>query len=832
MSIDFKLANILGTVYSNGTPVFTHDGKTVISPVGNRVSAFDLIENKSFTFQYEHRKPVSHICVNQQQTLMLTVDVDGRGILVNLKSRQVLHHMNFKEAVGSLSFSPDGAKIAVASGNKLQLWNTPSKLDERQFAPFVRHRVYTGHYASITHVSFSKDSRFVLTSSRDMSSRVFSIESEDKFAATQLNGHKDAVLGTFFSDDQETIYSVSKDGAVFEWQFSDDEDKWVTTSKEFVSENGEVVCTSFCAKNSLLVIGFNTGAFGLYELPGVNKIQMLSVSQNSVDYVELNSTGEWLLLASAELGQLMVYEWQSESFILKQQSQYDSLRCLVYSPDGTKAVTGSADGAIKVWDTQSGFCIITFTQHTAEVTALKFSARNVLFSASLDGSVRAFDLKRYRNFRVFVAPERVQFSSLAVDPSGELVCAGSLDNFDIHVWNVQSSALVDRLSGHEGPVQSLDFSPDGSLLASGSWDRTAKLWSFFGRTSTTEQAVFQAEVINVCFRPDGKQFAASTRDGLVAVYDVKTMQQVSEIDLQNDLRQGRFETDTFTSKNSARGNYASSIKYSIDGTMILAGGNSKYVCLYDIQNSVLLKRFVVSKNMALDGTLDFLNSKNIVDGLSLKLVDHDEVDEKVAAGVVDAKARRKWKSEQLPGTKTRAVIGVQAVFFSPLGRSFAVASTEGLLVYALDDAVAFDPFELDTETTLENCYKASQRGDHLQALVMAFRLGVPQAVSDVVLRTPQPSVPVVVSQLPQVYIKKLLAYLGKESVHIEFHLLWLRSCLEYHGRYISDNKTEFAGVLRSTQKFVLGAKKVLSVAAENKFDAQVFQTPLITEEAD
>lgn len=829
MSIDFKLANVLGTVFSSGTPVFTPDGRAVLSPVGNRVSYFDLVENSSFTLAYEHRKPVSQICVNHNGSLLLSVDTDGRGILVNLKLRQVLHHMNFKESVGALEFSPCGKIIAVAAGSALQLWHTPTKLDERQFAPFVRHRVYAGHYAALTSVSFSKDSRFILTSSQDMSARVFSVDKEDSFAATQLNGHKSAVLGAYFSADQETVFTVSKDGAIFQWQYSDEEEKWIITRKEFISSHGEVTCCSFCPKNSLLVTGFSGGKFGLFELPHATTIQTLSVSQSSVDHVQLNETGEWLLMASAELGQLMVWEWQSESFILKQQSQYDSLRCLIYSADGTRAITGSADGVIKVWDTRSGFALVTFTQHTAAVTALKLSSRNVLFSSSLDGSVRAWDLKRFRNFRTFVAPERVQFSSLGVDPSGELVCAGSLDNFDIHVWNVQTSALVDRLSGHEGPVQSLDFSPDGSLLASGSWDHTAKLWSFFGRTATTEQALLQTEVLNLCFRPDGKHLAISTRDGLISVYDVKTMAQVAEIDAKNDLRQGRFETDMFTSKNSSRGNHASSISYSVDGTMILAGGNSKYVCLYDVKNAVLLKRFTISKNMALDGTLNQLNSKNIVDGLSVGLIDHDEIDDSIASGIIDEKTRRKWKQNTLPGTKSRPMISASAVSFSPIGRSFSVASTEGLLVYSLDEKISFDPFDLDMETTLENCLEASRKGDHLQALIMAFRLGLQQTVIHVVQQTPVSSVPVIVGQLPLVYLKRMLMFLSKESTHLEFNLLWLRSCLEYHGRYIGDHRHEFEAALRSVQQFILTSKSLTDVAENNRFSMKVLRTNLVRE---
>ncbi len=49
---------------------------------------------------------------------------------------------------------------------------------------------------------------------------------------------------------------------------------------------------------------------------------------------------------------------------------------------------------------------------------------HVVFSSSRDGTVRAFDLLRYRNFRTFAAAVPYQYSCLAVDPSGEIVCAG------------------------------------------------------------------------------------------------------------------------------------------------------------------------------------------------------------------------------------------------------------------------------------------------------------------------------------------------------------------------------------------------------------------------
>lgn len=99
---------------------------------------------------------------------------------------------------------------------------------------------------------------------------------------------------------------------------------------------------------------------------------------------------------------------------------------------------------VKVWNTNSGLCFVTFTEHTSSITNVTFTSSGfVIVSASLDGTVRAFDLHRYRNFRTFTSPRPAQFSSLAVDVSGELVSAGAQDSFEIFLWSMQTGRLLE-----------------------------------------------------------------------------------------------------------------------------------------------------------------------------------------------------------------------------------------------------------------------------------------------------------------------------------------------------------------------------------------------------
>lgn len=152
------------------------------------------------------------------------------------------------------------------------------------------------------------------------------------------------------------------------------------------------------------------------------------------------------------------------AYVLQQQGHAHGMSCLDYSPNGSLIATGGEDGKVKAWNTTSGFCFVTFTEHTAPVKSVLFTPKgNAVVSCSLDGSVRAFDLTRYRNFRTLTTPKPAQFMSLALEASGEIVCAGTQDSFEIFVWSLQTGRLLDVLAGHEGPVSSLQFRCEGVL---------------------------------------------------------------------------------------------------------------------------------------------------------------------------------------------------------------------------------------------------------------------------------------------------------------------------------------------------------------------------------
>ena len=581
--------------------------------------------------------------------------------------------------------------------------------------------------------------------------------------------------------------------------------------------NSKLTAASFHPNTGLLSVGFSTGVFSMYELPEFTQIQSLSISKQAISTIAQNTTSEWIAIGSSKLGQLLIWEWQSESYNLRQQGHFDSLNCVAYTHDGTKVTTASDDGKIKLWDTSSGHCIVTFADHASGVTAIEHPRmkRNVFFTASLDGTIRAYDLVRYRNFRTFTAPERLQFTSLAVDTSGEVIAAGSLDSFDIHLWSVQTGQLLDRLAGHEGPISCLAFAQHSSFLVSGSWDRTIRVWDVFGRSNQVEPLQMTSDIQCLAIRPDGKELCAAGLDGQIIFWNVYEGVQTNIIDGRLDISGGRRVTDRRSAANSAANKMFTSICYTGDGQCVLAGGTSKWICLYDVETGGLINKFSVSENLSFDGTQALLNSRDMTEAGPRALIDtqgeesdlEDRMDKTLPGSTRgDASTRR-----------LRPEIRTRAVQLSPTGRGFAAATTEGLLLYSLDKEIIFDPYELDIDITPTSILAALKRTEYLKALLMSLRLSQSQVTVKVVEGIPPVDILLVIREFPESYLSRLLRFLNsyaEKTPHVEFYLLWCSAVLTRFGRVLKTGRGEYAAQVRNMQKDVMRFKSELQVVGD------------------
>ncbi|XP_016132550.1 periodic tryptophan protein 2 homolog [Sinocyclocheilus grahami] len=863
MKFAYKFSNLLGAFYRHGNLCFSKDGNSVISPVGNRISVFDLKNNKSETLPVSTTKNISCLGISPDGNLAILIDEDGAAVLVSLVTRAVLHHHHFHSPVHSVSFSPDGKKFVITKENVALMYHAPGR--NREFNAFALDKSYYGPFDETTCIDWTDDSKCFAVGSKDMTTWIFGAERWANLIYYSLGGHKDIIVGCFFEKDSLDMYTVSQEGTLCVWESDteleglrngpkyserkkmeeekkkreegegnkDDDDveeiigedgetrgdvikgstdtpkqvegiknvRYSQRSKHYFNKAGDfnkLTAAAFHKKTHILVTGFASGAFHLHELPEFDLIHSLSISDQRISTIAMNPTGDWIGFGCSGLGQLLVWEWQSESYVFKQQGHFNNMNSLAYSPDGQYLVTGGDDGKVKVWNTNSGLCFVTFTEHSSSVTNVAFTSSGfVVVSASLDGTVRAFDLHRYRNFRTMTSPRPAQFSSLAVDSSGELVCAGSQDSFEIFLWSMQTGRLLEVLSGHEGPVSNLCFSPVQSVLASVSWDKTVRLWDMLDSWETKETLRLTSDGLAVTYRPDGQELAVASLDGEITFWNPQTGGQAGSIAGRHDLQMGRKETEKITAKQSAKGKSFTSLCYSADGESILAGGQSKFVCIYNIKEHVLMKKFEISCNLSLDAMEEFLDRRKMTEFGSLSLVDEGTGDgdgvELSLPGV---------KRGDMSSRRFKPEIRVSSLCFSPTGRSWAAASTEGLLIYSLDASLVFDPYDLDMDVTPASIRQQVKKKEWASAILLSFRLNEMPLIREVLEAVPYDQITVVCSSLPDVYVDKLLNFVAstlEKSNHLQFYLSWAQCLLTLHGQKL---KNRSGAVLPTVQQLL------------------------------
>ncbi|AEE29325.1 periodic tryptophan protein 2 [Arabidopsis thaliana] len=840
--MEFRFENLLGAPYRGGNAVITKNTQ-LISPVGNRVSVTDLSKNHSVTLPLETSTNICRLASSPDGTFLLAVDEQNRCLFINLPRRVVLHRITFKDKVGALKFSPNGKFIAVGIGKLVEIWRSPGF--RRAVLPFERVRTFANSDDKVVSLEWSLDSDYLLVGSRDLAARAFTIardgyifswgytekdvkmdESEDGHSeppspvtpdrADEVMVENGGGVGTELKKRKEY------DGKGLESDEEGDDDdeeymhrgKWVLLRKDGCNQaSAKVTACDYHQGLDMVVVGFSNGVFGLYQMPDFICIHLLSISRQKLTTAVFNERGNWLTFGCAKLGQLLVWDWRTETYILKQQGHYFDVNCVTYSPDSQLLATGADDNKVKVWNVMSGTCFITFTEHTNAVTALHFMADNhSLLSASLDGTVRAWDFKRYKNYKTYTTPTPRQFVSLTADPSGDVVCAGTLDSFEIFVWSKKTGQIKDILSGHEAPVHGLMFSPLTQLLASSSWDYTVRLWDVFASKGTVETFRHNHDVLTVAFRPDGKQLASSTLDGQINFWDTIEGVLMYTIEGRRDIAGGRVMTDRRSAANSSSGKCFTTLCYSADGGYILAAGTSRYICMYDIADQVLLRRFQISHNLSLDGVLDFLHSKKMTEAGPIDLIDDDNSDEE---GGIDKQSRGNLGYD-LPGSRPnrgRPIIRTKSLSIAPTGRSFAAATTEGVLIFSIDDTFIFDPTDLDIDVTPEAVEAAIEEDEVSRALALSMRLNEDSLIKKCIFAVAPADIKAVAISVRQKYLERLmeaLVDLLENCPHLEFILHWCQEICKAHGSSIQRNYRTLLPALRSLQKAITRAHQDLA----------------------
>jgi periodic tryptophan protein 2 len=180
----------------------------LLSPIGNKINAFNLTTNVAKTYPFQNRSNIAKLVLSHDGTILISIDVDGFALIINMLKKVVIAHFNFRDTVSAIAFSPDDKFFFVATGTKCKIFESPS-IEHKTFSPLVLYKKYGNlHSQTITGVTWSHDSRFILTWSQDFTMKMISLHKLPNFLPFTFSGNKRPIIKAFFSQDNRRIFSI------------------------------------------------------------------------------------------------------------------------------------------------------------------------------------------------------------------------------------------------------------------------------------------------------------------------------------------------------------------------------------------------------------------------------------------------------------------------------------------------------------------------------------------------------------------------------------------------------------------------------------------------
>jgi WD40 repeat protein len=338
------------------------------------------------------------------------------------------------DVVWSAAFSPDGRRLVTASADKTaRIW-------DRQTSKAIV--TLSGHQGIVYSAAFSPDGRRIVTASGDKTARIWDAETGQSVGT--LAGHTDKVLSAAFSPDGALILSSSQDGQSLLWDVATGRSvgKLLGGHAAF-SPDGTQVVTANGAVVSIWETG--TGRIRFRSGPLPDDVRSIAFSADGqLIAITMNQDHSVRLMNMFGLGKAPP--------VLTGHA--DIVHTAVFSPDGRRLMTASADRTARIWDVETGNEVLRVGLD-AEVHGAAFSPDGqIVVTSSADGLVRLFpssqilvDAARQAGPRCLTGQQRKKFF---LDPEPLAWC------IDLEKWPYQSESwkewLKYRRAGDNPPL--------------------------------------------------------------------------------------------------------------------------------------------------------------------------------------------------------------------------------------------------------------------------------------------------------------------------------------------------------------------------------------------
>lgn len=415
-----------------------------------------------------------------------------------------------------VAFSPDGKRVAAGTGARA---NNVSILDPESGRELLALK---GHPHLVVSVAFSPDGRRLLTGSTDQTARIWDLA--DGRELSILRGHSGRVGSVAFSPNSKRALTAGSPGAKV-WE--------VERVGEVLGSEGGVWATVACSPGGHRVAVAKGETPKIYDVDTGLELHVLKGHVSSVRCLAFSPDGGRLVTGGCprtrihrgrkiRIGEDTAKIWDTHTGceLNTLRGHSSGVACVAFSPDGTRIATGSADKTVKIWDARTGRGLLTFKGHSDSVRCLAFSPEGKrLLTGSTDQSPRIWDAAEGRELRTLTDHWHNVYS-VDFSPDGKRCVVASTTR--LAVYDTDTGLRLRLLKGHPRVVYSARFSPDGRRILTGGDDKTAKIWDAeTGRELLTLNG-HSRSVMSVAFSSDGHLVATGSLDGTVRIWQASS----------------------------------------------------------------------------------------------------------------------------------------------------------------------------------------------------------------------------------------------------------------------------------------------------------------------